>query len=216
MKIKEGKIEIFQDKEVFYNPLAELNRDLSVSALQVFQKQTKLKLNILDALAATGVRGIRYAKEVKGIKEMVLNDKNPRAVKLIKRNVKLNKAGTCKTERKDANILLREKIFNVIDLDPFGSPNVFLDSAAKSIWHKGFLMVTATDTAPLCGTYPEACLKKYGIESIKTDFYNELGIRILITHIMQNVFRYERAFVPVFVLANKHYFRVFGKIDHLG
>jgi len=32
MKIKEGKIEIFQDKEVFYNPLAELNRDLSVSA----------------------------------------------------------------------------------------------------------------------------------------------------------------------------------------
>lgn len=216
MKIREGKVRILQEKGVFYNSLAELNRDISVSALQVFQKQSKLILNVCDALTATGIRGIRYAKEVKGIKEVILNDKNSEAAKLAKKNIKLNKIRNCKVENKDANILLREKVFNVIDIDPFGSPNIFMDSAAHSIWHKGFLMVTATDTAPLCGTYPEACLRKYGIESIKTDFYNELGIRILITFIMQNVFRYERAFIPVFVLADKHYFRVFGRIDHLG
>jgi tRNA (guanine26-N2/guanine27-N2)-dimethyltransferase len=214
--MKEGKVEIVQEKGVFYNPAGELLRDISVSALQVFQKQAKIKLNICDALSATGIRGIRYSKEVKGIKEVVLNDKNPVAVKVMKKNIKLNKLKNCRIEKKDANMLLREKVFNVIDLDPFGSPNVFMDSASKSIWHKGFLMVTATDTAPLCGTYPKTCLRKYGIESIKTDFYNELGIRILTTFIMLNVFRYERTFIPVLVLANKHYFRIFGRIEHLG
>ena len=63
--IKEGKISLYVPQEkiyeasVFYNPEAELNRDISVSALQVFQKQSKIKLNICDSLAATGIKGIR-------------------------------------------------------------------------------------------------------------------------------------------------------------
>jgi tRNA (guanine26-N2/guanine27-N2)-dimethyltransferase len=111
---------------------------------------------------------------------------------------------------------MRKEVFNVIDLDPFGSPNVFLDSAARSIYHKGFLAVTATDQAPLCGTYPLKCLKKYGIKSIRTEFYNELGIRILISFIILSVSRYDKAFIPLLSLASKHYYRVFGKIEHKG
>ncbi len=228
MKVKEGKIELFVPKPkngkfskktmpVFFNPQAELNRDISVSVIQVFQKHFKNKLTVCDALAGTGIRGLRYAKEVKGIKKVVLNDKNPIAVKLIKKNIKENKlTRKCKVSKEDANILLRKNVFNVIDIDPFGSPVNFLDSAARSIYHKGFLAVTATDQAPLCGTYPLTCFKKYGIISLKTDFFAELGMRILISHIILTLSKKDKAFFPLLVHSTKHYFRVFGKIEHLG
>jgi len=221
-KIQEGKIKLWiplEDKykaSVFYNPDGEINRDISVAALQVFQRNFKEKIIVCDALSATGIMGLRYAKEVLGIKKVILNDKNPLAVKLIRKNVKENKLKNCLISNEDANILLRKNVFVAIDLDPFGSPSIFMDSVSRSIYHKGFLAITATDQSALAGTYPEACLRKYGIKSLKTEFYNELGIRILISFIILNLARYDRAFIPLLSFASKHYYRVFGKIEHAG
>jgi tRNA (guanine26-N2/guanine27-N2)-dimethyltransferase len=222
-KIEEGKIKFWvpegriYDAAVFYNSEAELLRDISISAIQTFQKDFKNKITICDALAGTGVRGLRYAKEIKNIKKVVLNDKNPVAVKLIKKNIKENKlTRKCEAVRGDANVLLHQNVFNVIDIDPFGTPVIFLDSAARSTYHKGFLCVTATDQASLCGTYPLTCLRKYGIRSLKTDYYAELGMRILITNIILTLSKRERAFIPLLSYSTKHYFRVSGKIEHLG
>jgi len=221
-KMQEGKINFFTpkgriyDASVFYNFEGELNRDLSVSALQIFQKEFKSKVTVCDALAATGVRGLRYAKEVSGIKRVILNDKNPLAIKLIKKNIKENKLKSCSASKEDANLLLRKNVFVAIDIDPFGSPNIYMDSAARSIYHKGFLAVTATDQSALAGTYPDACLRKYGIKTVKTEFYNELGIRILISFIILTMARYDRAFIPLLSFSDKHYYRVFGRIEHAG
>ncbi|MFH1473981.1 MAG: tRNA (guanine(10)-N(2))-dimethyltransferase [Candidatus Aenigmatarchaeota archaeon] len=222
-KVQEGKVKFWvpegriYDVPVFYNPEAELLRDISISAIHAFQEQFEDKITICDALAGTGIRGLRYAKEIKGIEKVFLNDKNPVAVKLIKKNIKENKLSRkCKASKGDANILFHQNIFNVIDLDPFGTPVPYLDSAARSIYHRGFLCVTATDQAPLCGTYPLTCLRKYGIRSLKTDYYPELGMRILITNIMLTLSKRERVFVPLLMHSTKHYFRVYGKIEHLG
>jgi len=221
MKIKavsEGSVKLKIPAEekyeasVFFNPEAELQRDLSVSALQVWAKENKPK-TVLDALSATGIRGLRYAKEVKGVGSVTLNDKNPLAVKLIKQNIRLNKCKRCKAVHSDANILMRNNVFQAIDIDPFGPPVNFLDSAARSVFHKGFLAVTATDTAPLCGTYPAACFRKYGIRTVKgTDYYLELGLRILVSHIILTFARWDRAFVPLLSHTTKHYFRTCGRI----
>ncbi len=221
-KTKEGKVELRVPVEktyqaaVFYNPEARLTRDISVAALQVFQKQFKDKLSVLDALSATGVRGLRYAKEVKNLGNITLNDKNPLAFNLIRKNIKLNKPKKCLATKKDANLLMRENVFGFIDLDPFGPPVQFLDSAARSVYHKGFLAVTATDLTALCGAFPDACFRKYGLRSKKTDYYDELGMRILISAIIRTMAIYERAFIPVLSFSSKHYFRVFGKIEHSG
>jgi len=220
-KSAEGKIKIWMPKEgvyeasVFYNPAAELSRDISVAALQVFQRSAGRKISVCDALAATGVRGIRYAKEVEGVSKAVMVDKNPLAVKLIKKNMKENKCRKCEAVKDDANhYLYSGVVFDFIDIDPFGPPVNFLDAAARSVYHKGFVGVTATDTAPLCGTYPDACMRKYGIKSAKTDYYAELGLRILLSSVMLAFAKHERAFVPVLCFADQHYFRVFGKIGH--
>lgn len=222
-KIKEGKINLWipvEDKykaSVFYNSEAELIRDISTASLQIFQKEFNDKITVCDALSATGIAGLRYAKEVSGIKKVILNDKNPLAVKLIKKNINENKLNKkCIAKKEDANLLLRKNVFVAIDLDPFGPPNIFMDSAARSIYHKGFLAVTATDQSALAGTYPESCLRKYGIRPIKTEFYNELGIRVLISFIILTLARYDRAFIPMLSFTYKHYYRVFGKVEHAG
>lgn len=44
----------------------------------------------MEALSATGLRSIRYAKEVPGIKEIVANDLSAAAVKSIRENITLN------------------------------------------------------------------------------------------------------------------------------
>jgi tRNA (guanine26-N2/guanine27-N2)-dimethyltransferase len=222
-KIQEGKIKlsapegVIYDASVFYNPEGEMSRDISVSAFQTFQKSFEEKITICDALAGTGIRGLRYAKEIEGVKKVFLNDKNPSAVRLIKKNAKENKlAKKCTISEDDASLLMRKNVFNAIDLDPFGSPNTFIDSAARSVFHKGFLCVTATDQSALAGTYPESCLRKYGIKPIKAEFYNELGVRILLSFTILNLARYDKAFVPLLCFSDRHYYKVFGRIEHAG
>lgn len=48
------------------------------------------KLKILEALSATGLRSIRYAKEVDNVEQIIANDLSKEAVEMIGRNVKNN------------------------------------------------------------------------------------------------------------------------------
>lgn len=48
------------------------------------------RVKILEALSATGLRSIRYAKEVEGVDEIIANDLMAEAVEMITRNVKNN------------------------------------------------------------------------------------------------------------------------------
>ena len=66
------------------------------------------------------------------------------------------------------------KQFNVIDLDPYGSPHIFLDAAVQSISDGGLLLVTCTDMGVLCGKSPETCYSKYGSLSMKINACHEM------------------------------------------
>ena len=46
---------------VFYNPVMELNRDLSVLAFQAYQRRAGREISICDALTGSGIRGVRLA-----------------------------------------------------------------------------------------------------------------------------------------------------------
>ena len=220
--LKEGKAKFYsytgeptKQMPVFYNPEMEKQRNLTVSVLSAYQKQANKKLTIADPLAGSGIRGIRILKEVNGIGKAVFNDVSSEPVKLIRKNLNLNKIKK-KTEiyRKDARILLFENrsAFDFIDIDPFGSPIKYLESSAFSIKHKGLFAATATDTGALAGSFPRTCLRRYGIKVCRTDFYKELGIRVLITAIQQAFARYRSGFNPVLSHSN-HFFRVFGFVE---
>lgn len=66
------------------------------------------------------------------------------------------------------------KRFTAIDLDPYGCPSVFLDSAVQSVQDGGLLLITATDMAVLAGNAPETCYSKYGAISLKTKCCHEV------------------------------------------
>lgn len=68
----------------------------------------------------------------------------------------------------------RRKHFDAVDLDPYGCPSIFLDSAVQCIANGGLLLVTATDMAVLAGNSPETCHVKYGAVSIKSKACHEL------------------------------------------
>lgn len=50
--------------------------------------------------------------------------------------------------------------FYQIDIDPYGSPSAFLDSAIQSIADGGLLMCSATDMPVLCGGHTAACYSR--------------------------------------------------------
>ncbi|KAJ3020236.1 tRNA methyltransferase 1 [Thoreauomyces humboldtii] len=54
------------------------------------EKYAPLSFTILEALSATGLRSIRYAKDIKGIKSILANDLLEDAVEAIKQNVTAN------------------------------------------------------------------------------------------------------------------------------
>ncbi|MBI2542555.1 hypothetical protein HYV80_07675 [Candidatus Woesearchaeota archaeon] len=205
---------ISKEMGVFYNPVMSLNRDISVLLLNSTNKN---KLQIADPLAATGVRSIRMLKELSKnkIQKIYINDFDKKSVELIKQNLRLNKIqhkGNPKISisNKDASLfLLGSSGFDYIDIDPFGTPNQFLDAACRRIARDGILAVTATDTSALCGTFPNACLRKYWALPKKGTIMHETGLRILIRKIQLIGAQYGKALTPIFSYSKEHYMRVF-------
>lgn len=173
-------------------------------------------INILEALSATGLRSIRYAKEVIGIDEIVANDISKPAVEAIEVNVLQNGVqNLIQSSHADAINLMSssERRYTAIDLDPYGCPSKFLDSAVRAVQDGGLLLVTSTDMAVLCGNTPETCHVKYGAVSLKMKACHEQAIRILLRCIESHANRYGRYITPLLSISVDFYIRVFVLIN---
>lgn len=220
--IHEGKVTIKIPKfekvtakaPVFYNPAMELNRDLSVAALTVFSESLDHDISVCDAFGGTGIRGIRYAKEIPGVEKAFVNDLNPTAVEFARENVEKNNVPNVSVCREDANMILRKckGKFDVADIDPFGTPSPYLDSAAAGLKAGGMICVTATDTSALCGTYTEPCIRKYGAVPLKTEYCHENGLRILAGFVSRTFSKYKKYVQIKFSHSTEHYMRVYATI----
>ena len=213
---------------VFYNSKMEINRDISNLSILAYNKLiNKNPLVMVDLMAASGVSSIRMLKECKNIKKIFINDINPVAVKILHKNISLNDLDNhpaqIKISQKDANLLLNEiaqnsflqsiykdKKPNIISIDPFGTPNLYLDSAFKAIQRlNGLLCTTATDTAVLFGIRPNACLRKYFSKSLHTDYCKEIGARILIHFISRIANVNNLGIIPLLTFYSSHFLRIF-------
>jgi len=198
---------------VFYNPLTVISRNIDILVMEVYRNIYKSRVHVCDLLSATGIRGIRYLVE-SNADWVVFNDIDKRAYELIKINVLLNEVEDRATiYNLDANLLLsfytyKKGKFDVIDIDPFGTPVLFIDSALRAVRNGGMLSVTATDLAPLLGVKNNACLRKYQAISMKVPFSREIAVRILIGYLSRQAAKYELAVIPVFSYSLLHIVRV--------
>jgi tRNA (guanine26-N2/guanine27-N2)-dimethyltransferase len=217
MFIEEGlvKVKIPEDylsKKHFFNPRMELARDLTILILHALNSRNWI---VCDALAGIGIRGIRIAKECE-VEKVWLNDISKDAISFMKKNVVLNRVKSrVKIFNEDAKLLLirNKRTFDYIDIDPFGSPSYFFDACAEAIKRKGLLGFSATDTAPLSGVNPLTCFRRYGTKSYRTDFFKELGLRILIGSVALSLSKYFLYFEPILSYSSEHYYRVWGRVE---
>ncbi|UKJ90473.2 N2,N2-dimethylguanosine tRNA methyltransferase [Theileria orientalis] len=155
--IKEGLVLVHgkgaDNRPLFYNHSQVFNRDLSLIVLKSFIIQEKRKtesnpklgkfvgVNILETLAATGIRGIRYLKELGDLVNLVtFNDLDRNSAEMIMKNASLNEVERRKFRVTccDANLLssiftpppdvakyfqMAGNIFRI----PAGTINVFTD-----------------------------------------------------------------------------------------
>ncbi len=214
----EGKIEFCAPEgdatkklPVFYNPEMEFDRDLTVAIARAVGGR-----KYADALAGSGIRGMRACGEA-GFKELFLNDSSPDAINLIKRNLMKNGI-EAEVSCEDVNLFLRRfrcEKFDVIDIDPFGSSIVALDSALRAVKRKGGLLcLTFTDTAPLCGVSVKTCQRRYDARPIRTSYAKEVGLRILIGACARMSGKYDFSLKPLLCYNRRHYFRLFLQTEN--
>ncbi len=199
----------------FYNLYAKMNRDISIVIYRVFANYSVKPVIMSDSLAGVGARGVRVAVEAPEIDLIYINDINPIAIKLARKSARVNKvAGRCKfTILHLCQFLSKhsapKRRFNILDIDPFGSPAPFLDCALRAVENGGLLSATATDMAVLCGVYPRVSYRKYYGHSLNTEYCHEIGARLLLGAIAHNAIRLDLGITPVFVHRIYHYFRVY-------
>ena len=204
---------------VFYNPIMKLNRDLAVVALNVHQMRLSKRISACEPMCGTGVRGVRLALEVPNIDKIVLSDVNPLAIDLAKKNAQINGlSDRIKVRFIEANLLmaLHSNLggrFDYVDLDPYGSPVTYIDSALRSCRNNGMLALTATDMAPLCGVNPKACIRKYGGLPLRTEYCHETAVRLLTGVLVRVASRFDVSVTPLFSYAADHYIRIYAKIE---
>ena len=209
---------VSSDAPVFYNPRMEFNRDISILALQAFQKELDKEVDICDVFGGSGIRGIRYKKEIDNIRNVAVNDISELANEFTKINAQENnieiEEDNFEIHQKEANIFLRNNRgkFDIIDIDPFGTPSNFTDSVAYSIKKDALLCITATDTSALCGTYKTPCIRKYNAKPYKSEYCHENGIRILAGFVALTMAKYRKYIEIKMSHSSEHYMRIYMKI----
>ena len=227
---QEGSVEFFlhdldenvipsKSMNVFYNKRMEINRDISILAILAYNRLFNQEpLVVVDSMAASGIGSIRLLKNIENIDKIYLNDINPVAVELIKKNLKINNIESDKVEviNKDANLLFsefsrRSTLSDVISIDPFGTPNLYINSALRSIKKdNGLLCITATDTAVLFGIKPKVCIRKYMAKPLHTEYCKEIGARILLSFISRIAHINNIGIKPLLTFYSNHFIRIFA------
>src|SRR3989344_5707896 len=196
IKVELPPKDVHAQMEVFYNPVMASNR------------------NIASPLAGSGIRELRFLKELKQgkVQTIFANDLKENFPKVMAENMKLNNVAKKLKDKiivhnDDANLFLLNQVkhcidekfcgyFDYIDIDPFGSPNPFLASAVARITREGIIAVTATDTAALTGTYPKVTKRKYWARAIRNYMMHEIGLRILIRKVQLQGVQFDKALIP--------------------
>ncbi|XP_060768058.1 tRNA (guanine(26)-N(2))-dimethyltransferase isoform X2 [Neoarius graeffei] len=175
-------------------------------------------LRVLEGLAASGLRSIRFTLEVPGLKRVTANDFSAKAADLITRNTHHNNVThLMETQNRDASMLMYEARgknarYDVIDLDPYGSPAPFLDAAVQAVGEGGLLCITCTDMAVMAGNNGETCYSKYGSVSIKSKYCHEMALRIILHSLDQRANVYQRYIQPLLSVSVDFYIRVFVRV----
>jgi tRNA (guanine26-N2/guanine27-N2)-dimethyltransferase len=201
---------------VFFNPKASLSRDFSIIVYGAFMKNFEGPKIFLEGLSGMGARGLRVANELKA-ENIIINDLNPSALELAKysgelnnlENIEFSEDEICRFFSKHSKKGSRG---SMVDIDPFGSPAEFFDCGLRATMHGGILSCTATDLQVLNGLFQNACKRKYGGIPIRSEYGNEIAIRLILGCLRMVAGRLGLEIIPLYVESHFHYYRIYVKV----
>lgn len=222
-------------QKAFYNPAQQYTRTLSVKVISQYIKRHRpnTHLTLLECMSATGLRGLRYHKEITASKTVVMNDLSAAAYTQIQKNCTLNsvpytthlpsssensseKAG--KAGKGDVVVLNKEcralmydtpNTYDIIDIDPFGTCSPYVEAAFTAIKDGGLLCVTSTDSKVLCGTPPESAYQYYGTLTFNGPSSHEASVRIILSYLSRVGSKSGCSITPLVSLSIDFFVRVF-------
>jgi tRNA (guanine26-N2/guanine27-N2)-dimethyltransferase len=193
-----------------------INRDFAMLFASSHFPRSK-EVRLCDPMTGSGVRAVRYVLETPNVKHVVAADRDGIAVDLAQKTVLLNSLeDRISVIHSDVHTLLSAHAtdrFDMIDLDPFGSPAPFFESALRATVDGGVITATATDMGPLSGARPTACMRKYGISPIRTEFEKELAVRSLASSLSRTACSAELGIRIAFSHATDHYARLYAVVS---
>lgn len=214
----------------FYNPAQKFNRTLTIKIINQFIRNSKKDgIRLLECMSATGLRGIRYIKELHGENTIVMNDISLSACSSIVENclknginakidevVREGESSAVEIRNEDCRVLMlkRKREFDVIDIDPFGTCAPYIETALEALADNGLLCVTSTDTKVLCDKPPESCYKYYGAVSLNNPHSHETAIRIILSYISRIAAKSGKSVEPLVSLSMDFFIRVFVQVTH--
>ncbi len=224
-QVTEGKTKLFvpsasigaaspPTSPVFFNPAASVNRDVTVAITEAIGGET-----FCDSLSGVGARGIRVVNEASSRIEATLVDFNAASLRLAERSAAANGVKRrCSIMLGDSRAFLlsrqgKGERFDYVDLDPFGSPAPYVQPALSAVRDGGVLSVTATDTAALCGVYPEVARRRYSATPLNNHFHHETAARILLNAVRREAGTLEKGIIPVAAHSTRHYLRVYARVE---
>lgn len=175
---------------------------------------------VLDALSATGLRALRYAKEIPQVTSVTANDFSALATASIRLNVEYNGLREkIHPTTGDAKALMGhianpgKEPFHVIDLDPYGTAAPFLDTAVQAVADGGLLCVTCTDSGIYASVgWPEKTFSQYGGLPWRGPQGHEAGLRLVLNAVATSAARYGLAIEPLVSLNIDFYVRLFIRV----
>ena len=205
--------------EVFYNSAMSGSRTRSVLLLMHSIERGLLgsgKIYAIDGLTASGLRARRWINE---IPEEMAARIFAEIVDLDELSLEWARAsnnhfppshgkGTIEAIHGDLRSSVLKSGRHWIDIDPYGSPVPFLDSALQSMARSGVMEVSATDSAALTGSSKTALMRRYGARVRNDSLSHDSGMRVLLAVISRIAARHDRSLRPLLSIWDSHHLRV--------
>ena len=184
-----------------------LDRDLGVAVVRAIGRPLDRGW---EMTAATGVRGLRLLREGSAFREFAFTETSRAAYEVLRQNLADEPRAVAFLG--DGSEAPPGAPFDYVDVDPYGSPLPFLDSAFASTRTGGVLAVTATDMPVLAGAQPSACRRRYGAAPVRGRLGPEGGLRILLMVLAREARRTGRSIRPLLAYVGGHHVRAYVEL----
>ena len=187
-----------------------LDRDISVSVAKALSERLgPARWSAWEMLSATGVRSLRVLNESRLLDSLVLTEANRSAFQVLSANADLYRDRGAHALLQDARTPPHGSPFDLVDLDPYGSPLEFFEPLFHATHYGSVAAITATDLRVLAGADPSACERRYGAVPLRGRLAPEGGLRILLGSLARTAHSNGRALRPLLAYVQGHYLRAY-------